>query len=85
MFTIDFDGIVPPDNFFKKSDNSEIGFFNYISGQDNDTSVEKLYTYPIPLDCKRLRIGLRAWQDIGSVLNKLNLTLIKNTSHSNIT
>ena len=85
LFTIDFDGIVPPDNFFKKSDNSEIGFFNYISGQDNDTSVEKLYTYPIPLDCKRLRIGLRAWQDIGSVLNKLNLTLIKNTSHSNIT
>ncbi|KLT73938.1 hypothetical protein PL75_00970 [Neisseria arctica] len=77
LFTIDFDGIAPPDGFFKKSNNSEIGFFNYISGQDNDISVEKLYTYPIPLDCKRLRIGLRAWQDIGSVLNKLNLTLLK--------
>lgn len=80
LFSVDFDGVIPPSGFLKKSENIEIGFFNYISSQNNDMLIEKSYLLPISSECKRIRIGLRTWQDMGSVLNKLDLVLIKKLS-----
>lgn len=59
-----------------KSAQSDIGYFSYLTGPKNKRT-EVLLHIGIPLNCSRMRIGLRSWASKNVKVHKSFLSLVK--------
>ena len=59
-----------------KSLNTEIGYFSYMNGQKG-TRMEILLHIDIPLNCSKIRLGLRSWSSQNIQVHQSFVTLMK--------
>lgn len=75
LLTVDYDNDEVTSKM-AKSLNTEIGYFSYINGQKN-TRMEILLHIDIPLNCSRIRLGLRSWSGESIQIHRSFVSLIK--------
>lgn len=75
ILTVDYNGVAV-NSKLARSLNTEIGYFSYINGQKN-TRMEVLLHIDIPLNCSKMRLGLRSWSSKNIQIHRSFVTLVK--------
>ena len=75
LIAVDCDGTDIPIGF-AKSNNSEIGYFSYLTGPKSKR-IETSLHIDIPPNCLRIRIGLRSWASKNVKIHNSFLFLVK--------